>query len=165
MYLKTPVKIPDIKTGISEKKIKGTTYIYYEYGRKYYPDRKYTVPQCTSIGKVDADDPSMMFPNDNFLKYFPDIGLPEELPASSRSGCIKIGAWLVIRKVIQHYKLEEKLSGIIGENSGLFLDLVAYALITENNVAQYYPDYAYNHLLFTREMSSLNLAKVRWFVG
>jgi hypothetical protein len=44
MYLKTPVKIPDIKTGISEKKIKGTTYIYYEYGRKYYPDRKYTVP-------------------------------------------------------------------------------------------------------------------------
>jgi transposase len=164
MYLKTPVKIPDIKTGISEKKIKGTTYIYYEYGRKYYPDRKYTVPQCTSIGKVDADDPSMMFPNDNFLKYFPDIGLPEELPASSRSGCIKIGAWLVIRKVIQQYKLEEKLSGIIGENSGLFLDLVAYAIITENNVAQYYPDYAYNHPLFTREMKVYSDLKISSFL-
>ena len=51
MYLKSTVKIPELETGISEKKIKGTTYIYYEFGRKYYSDKKYTVPQCTSIGK------------------------------------------------------------------------------------------------------------------
>lgn len=53
MYLKTAVKIPESEKGISEKKIKGTTYIYYEHGRKYYPDKKYTVPQCTSIGKLE----------------------------------------------------------------------------------------------------------------
>ena len=106
MYLKTAVEIPKLKSGISEKKIKGTTYIYYEYGRKYYPDKQYTVPQCTSIGKKLEDNPSMMLPNDNYLKFFPEEELPEELPSSTRSGCIKTGAWLVIRKVIQYYRLD-----------------------------------------------------------
>ena len=165
MYLKSTVKIPEVESGISEKKIKGTTYIYYEYGRKYYPDKKYTVPQCTSIGKRSPDDPSMMYPNDNYLKYFPDETLPEELPVSTRSGCIKVGAWIVIRKVIRYYKLEEKLSEIIGEeNTGLFLDLAAYSIITENNAAQYYPDYAYNHPLFTKEMRVYSDSKISGFL-
>ena len=165
MYLKSTVKIPELETGISEKKIKGITYIYYEYGRKYYPDKKYTVPQCTSIGKRSPDDPSMMYPNDNYLKYFPDETLPEEVPVSTRSGCIKVGAWIVIRKVIRYYKLEEKLSEIIGEeNTGLFLDLAAYSIITENNAAQYYPDYAYNHPLFTKEMRIYSDSKISGFL-
>ena len=165
MYLKSTVKIPDLESGISEKKIKGTIYIYYEYGRKYYPDKKYTVPQCTSIGKKASDDPSMMFPNDNYLKYFPDEILPEDLPGSIRSSCIKVGAWIVIRKVIEYYKLEEKLSEIIGEeNTGLFLDLAAYSIITENNAAQYYPDYAYNHPLFTHDMRIYSDSKISGFL-
>ena len=165
MYLKSTVKIPELESGISEKKIKGTIYIYYEYGRKYYPNKKYTVPQCTSIGKKSPDDPSMMYPNDNYLKFFPDEILPEELPVSTRSGCIKVGAWIVIRKVIRYYKLEEKLSELIGEeNAGLFLDLAAYSIITENNAAQYYPDYAYNHPLFTKEMRVYSDSKISGFL-
>ncbi|MCR5404067.1 MAG: hypothetical protein K6E91_09680 [Butyrivibrio sp.] len=126
MYLNFTVKIPELKSGISKKKIKGTTYVYYEHGRKYYTEKKYTVPQCTSIGKVCVDDPVMMQPNTNDLKVFPDAEIPEILPASVRSGCLKIGAWLVIRKVIQHYKLDERIAEIIGDDSGLFLDLAAY---------------------------------------
>ena len=114
MYLGFAVKIPELETGISKKTIKGTTYIYYEHGRKYYPDRQYSVPQCTSIGKECEDDPQMMIPNGNYLKYFPEEELPVELPASSRSGCLKIGSWLVIRKVISHYKLDERIGEIIG---------------------------------------------------
>ena len=85
MYLNFEVELPDQKTGISKKKIKGTTYIYYEYGRKYLADRKYNVPQCTSIGKLSDNDPSMMIPNSNYLKFFPDAELPVELPESVRS--------------------------------------------------------------------------------
>ena len=152
MYLNFKVEIPKQKSGISKKKIKGTTYIYYEHGRNYYADRQYTVPQCTSIGKACEDDPGMMIPNGNYLKFFPDAELPEELPASTRSGCQKIGAYLVIRKVMAHYRLEEKIGEIIGKDAGLFLDLAAYTIVTENNAAQYYPDYAYNHPLFTADM-------------
>ena len=108
MYLDFEVEIPVLESGISKKKIKGTTYIYYEHGRKYYSDKQYTVPQCTSIGKMCEDDPSMMNPNGNYLKFFPDAELPDELPASTRSGCLKIGAWpmpcVTIGKILRLHK-------------------------------------------------------------
>ena len=164
MYLNFKVEIPKQKSGISKKKIKGTTYIYYEHGRNYYADRQYTVPQCTSIGKACEDDPGMMIPNGNYLKFFPDAELPEELPASTRSGCLKIGAYLVIRKVMAHYRLEERIGEIIGKDAGLFLDLAAYTIVTENNAAQYYPDYAYNHPLFTSDMRVYSDSKISGFL-
>lgn len=164
MYLGFKMKIPEEERGISRKKIKGTTYIYYEHGRKYYADRQYTVPQCTSIGKECEDDPGMMIPNGNFLKFFPDAELPETLPVSTRSGCLKIGTWLVIKKVIRHYRLDEQIKEVIGKDSGLFLDLAAYAVVTENNAAQYYPDYAYNHPLFTDGMKICSDSKISRFL-
>ena len=164
MYLNLTVEIPELKTGISRKKIKGTTYIYYEYGRKYYSDKKYTVSQCTSIGKMCEDNPSAMIPNTNYLKFFPDAELPEELPVSTRSGCLKIGSYLVIKKVIEYYKLNQKIGDIIKKDSGLFLDLAAYAIVMENNAAQYYPDYAYNHPLFTDRMKIFSDSKVSRFL-
>ena len=164
MYLNLTVEIPELKTGISRKKIKGTTYIYYEYGRKYYSDKKYTVSQCTSIGKMCEDNPSAMIPNTNYLKFFPDAELPEELPVSTRSGCLKIGSYLVIKKVIEYYKLNQKIGDIIKKDSGLFLDLAAYAIVMENNAAQYYPDYAYDHPLFTDRMKIFSDSKVSRFL-
>ena len=44
MYLYFKVEVPASEGGISRKTIKGTTYIYYEHGRKYYSDKGYTVP-------------------------------------------------------------------------------------------------------------------------
>lgn len=164
MYLNFEVELPDQKTGISKKKIKGTTYIYYEYGRKYLADRKYNVPQCTSIGKLSDNDPSMMIPNLNYLKFFPDAELPMELPESVRSGCLRIGSYLAIKKVIRHYGLDEKLEGIIGKDHGLFLDLAAYAIVTENNAGQYYPEYAFRHPLFTNGMKAYSDAEVSLFL-
>lgn len=163
MYLDFNVKIPVRKSGITQKKIGGKIYIYYETGRKYDSEKKYTKPQGTSIGKLCLDDTTMMTPNENYLKYFPDEELPKELPAYPRSGCLKIGAWLVIRKVIRHYKLDEKINRIIGEDGGLFLDLAAYSIIEENNAGQYYPDYAYDHPLFTDEMKVYSDSKVSRF--
>lgn len=164
MYLNIKVEVPASEGGISRKTIRGTTYIYYEHGRKYYKDRGYTVPQCTSIGKLCEDEPGMMIPNGNYLKFFPDAELPEELPVCVRSGCLKIGAYLVIKKVMEHYKLEEEIKRIIGKGAGLFLDLAAYVIVAENNAAQYYPDYAYNHPLFTEEMKVYSDSKISSFL-
>ena len=163
MYLNFMVSIPD-GTGISRKTIKGTTYVYYEYGRKYVPERKYTVPQCTSIGKVCDGEEGMMIPNGNYIKYFPDADMPEYLPESTRSGCLKIGSYLAIRKVVEHYALEAELQSIIGKDAGLFLDLAAYAIVAENNAGQYYPDYAYCHPLFTSDMKVYSDSKVSRFL-
>ncbi len=165
MYMKSTVKIPDFVKGISRKKIKGTTYVYFAYGREYDADKKYTVPKNTSIGKIDDDNPDMMYPNSNYLKYFPEAVLPDELSFAYRSDCLRIGSFIVIRKVMTEYHLDEIIGRLIGKDSGLFLDLAAYAIICENNAGQYYPDYAFNHPLFTDAMKVYSDSKVSDFIN
>lgn len=164
MYLNITVETPPIGNGISYKPIKGTKYVYYEHGRRYDSKNGYTVPQTTSIGKICKDDASVMYPNANYLKFFPEAELPEELPVSVRSGCLKIGDYLVIKRVIEYYKLDEEISSIIGKDAGLFLDLAAYVIVAENNAGQYYPDYAFNHPLFTDGMKIFSDSKVSSFL-
>ncbi len=165
MYLDYLVKIPDSSTGITRKKIKGVTYIYYSYGHSYDTDKKYTVPKNTSIGKAADDDSDMMYPNTNFIRYFPDVELPDSKDDLSRSGCLRIGAFIVIQRVMAEYHLDEITSRLIGKDSGLFLDLAAYSIITENNAGQYYPDYAFNHPLFTDGMKVYSDSKVSDFIN
>ena len=163
MYLNCRVKMPDT-TGITIKTIKGTPYVYYEYGRTYLKDRKYNIPNRKCIGKRDPEQPDFIYPNENFLKFFPRELLPSEKEGQFRSGCIHIGAFLVIRKVISDYHMDEMIARIIGRDAGLFLDLAAYSIITEDNAGQYYPDYAYNHALFTDNMKIYSDSKVSDFL-
>ena len=165
MYLDHKVRIPE-KNGVTRKSIKGTTYVYYAYDRKYDPEKKHTVPINTTIGKCEADDPDMMYPNTNFLKYFPEVEMPDEKDAAVyRSSCLRIGAYLVLRRIAAEYKLEDMLPRIIGKDSGLFLDLAIYTIITENNAGQYYPEYAFNHPLFTNGMGIYSDSKVSDFLN
>lgn len=53
MYLDYEVKIPDSRHGITRKTIRGITYIYYVYDRKYSSDKHYnTVNDCFADGGV-----------------------------------------------------------------------------------------------------------------
>lgn len=165
MYLDFKVKIPSDSAGITRKKIKGTTYIYYSYEHNYSSEKGYTVPKSTSIGKCTDDEPDLMYPNTNFLKFFPSEELPETKGGAHRSGCLRIGTYLVLRRIIAEYHLDEMIGNIIGKNSGLFLDLAVYSIIAENNAGQYYPDYAFNHPLFTDRMKLYSDSKVSAFIN
>ena len=165
MYLDFKVKIPSDPAGITRKKIKGTTYIYYSYEHNYSSEKGYTVPKSTSIGKCTDDEPDLMYPNTNFLKFFPSEELPETKGGAHRSGCLRIGTYLVLRRIIAEYHLDEMIGNIIGKNSGLFLDLAVYSIIAENNAGQYYPDYAFNHPLFTDRMKIYSDSKVSAFIN
>jgi hypothetical protein len=164
MYYDFKVKIP-VDSKITPHTIRGTTYMNYEYDRIYKPEKKYNVPKRTTIGKRCDVEPDMMFPNPNFMKYFPDAQLPKEVMRTNRSSCLRIGACFVIQKIIKDYKLDDMIERIIGRDSGLFLDLVTYSLVTENNAAQYYPDFAYNHPLLTEKMKMYSDAKVSDFLN
>lgn len=165
MYLDFKVKIPSDSAGITRKKIKGTTYIYYSYEHNYSSEKGYTVPKSTSIGKCTDDEPDLMYPNTNFLKFFPSEELPETKGGAHRSGCLRIGTYLVLCRIIAEYHLDEMIGNIIGKNSGLFLDLAVYSIIAENNAGQYYPDYAFNHPLFTDRMKIYSDSKVSAFIN
>ena len=165
MYLDFKVKIPSDSAGITRKKIKGTTYIYYSYEHNYSSEKGYTVPKSASIGKCTDNEPDLMYPNTNFLKFFPSEELPETKGGAHRSGCLRIGTYLVLRRIIAEYHLDEMIGNIIGKNSGLFLDLAVYSIIAENNAGQYYPDYAFNHPLFTDRMKIYSDSKVSAFIN
>ena len=160
MYLNTTVKIPVMKGKIITKKKGGATYILYQYGSEYNQDKKYAVPQRTIVGKVSSEDPTLMFPNEKFRVYFPDAEIPEELPFAYRSCCLKIGSCIIIRKVIDEYKLRPMLTKRFGNDTGLILDLVAYLVIEEENAGQYYPDFAFTHPLFSEKMKIYSDSKV-----
>ena len=164
MYLGCRVKIPKDGGNISIKTINGTPYVYIERGRTYSTEKKYSIPKRTCIGKRDPEQPEFMYPNEKFLKFFPRELLPSEKDGKIRSGCLHVGAFFVIRKIISDYKLDEMIARIIGQDAGLFLDLAAYSIITEDNAGQYYPDYAYNHALFTDGMRVYSDSKVSDFL-
>lgn len=165
MYADIRVKIPDEKGKITRKKIKGTTYIYYQIDRVYDPEKKYSIPKSTPIGKSCKDDPAMMIPNEKYLIYFPEAELLEGKRNGRRSACLRVGAYMVLRRIIAQYHLDKILADLIGKESGLFLDLAVYTIIAENNAGQYYPDYAYNHPLFTNKMKVYSDSKVSDFIG
>ena len=160
MYLNTTVKIPEIKGKIIFKKKNGTTYVQYQYGSEYKSDRKYAVPLRTIVGKKSGDDPSRMIPNEKFQTYFPDVEIPDELPFAYRSCCLKIGACVVVRKVLDEYRLQQMLKKLFDDDTGLILDLIAYLIIEEENAGQYYPDFAFNHPLFSEKMTIYSDSKV-----
>ena len=161
MYLNTTVKIPTIKGKIVTKKKGGATYILYQYDSEYKPDKRYAVPIRAIVGKMSSDDPTLMFPNEKFRLYFPDIELPEELPFAYRSCCLRIGSYVIIQKVMQEYNLPAMLEKRLGKkDAGLFLDLVSYMIVDEGNAGQYYPDFAFCHPLFSENMTIYSDVKV-----
>ena len=166
MYLDFLVKIPSVKGKITIRNKKNIKYIEYEYDRIYSPERRYTFPKRVTIGKQSKEDSSLMQPNQNFLKYFPDAELPEEKNRTARSSCLRAGRYFLIRKIMNDCKIPEILGRYFEEKDlGLFLDLAAYSIISENNAAQYYPDYAYNHPLFTQGMKQYSDSKVSDFLN
>ena len=72
MYLKSLVTVPDVHGKIVQRAKGNTVYVYYEIGRDYDPSRQFTIPKRVTIGKLSSDASDKMFPNQNFLKYFPD---------------------------------------------------------------------------------------------
>ncbi len=80
---------------------------------------------------------------------------------SDRSSCLRIGGHIVIDRIFEEYGIPQLLNKQFNaKEAGLFRDLVAYSIITESNVGQYYPDYAYNHSLFDEDMHTYSDSKV-----
>ena len=165
MFLKYKVTIPEAPGKLVRKNRGGQTFIEYEYERVYDPKKQFTYPKRASIGRVDPDDPTKMTPNENFLKYFPDVNIPEEMDRSSRSPYLNIGPYVVLQKLIRESEIRELLAAYMDDNdAGFLLDLAVYSIISENNAGQYYPDYAYSHPLFTPGMRMYTDSKVSDFL-
>ena len=96
------IPIPKVKGKIIEKEKNGTEYINYEYDRVYVPEKRYSIPKRTTIGKKCEDSSGMMYPNPNHLKYFPDADMPEEyMERTDRSNSVPL--FYVLTLILRSY--------------------------------------------------------------
>lgn len=155
MYYKDrKVKVPNTKTYIS-KKTSGK-YANYEYDRVYNKEKQYNIPKRTTIGLLCEEDETYMYPNENYYKFF-DVEDVEEVIEDTpyeptRSSCLKVGTFIVLKKLLEESKIDHILMSIFKEYGGLFADFMFYSIITEGNVAQYYESYSFDHPLMTLNM-------------
>lgn len=154
MYYDFLVDIPYDKGKVYKvfRKARNATYIELELASSYLREKQYAVTKRAQIGKLSSDNENKMNPNENYFRLFPDAVVPEFREGAYRSCCLKIGAYMVIKKVVDCYGLDDLLKGVIDDRTGLFLDLDAFLIITEDNAAQYYPDFAFSHPLFSSGM-------------
>ena len=160
MYYDFSMPVPKEKGKILFKKKGNSSYYLYEYEREYKKDKQYVIPKRSIIGKLLSDNSERMFPNENYQKYFPNAVLPEERSEAYRSCCLRIGSYVAIQKILQEYELPAMLKKRLGKDSGLFLDLVSYMIVDEENAGQYYPDYAFCHPLFSEGMRIYSDVKI-----
>jgi len=153
------VDIPQVPGKITRKKLSAGTYIYYEYSREYDKEKKFNVPKRACIGKQDPLDDARMFPNEKYHDFFPsEIEVEHDC---SRSSCLRAGTFILLRQFAEKLGLVQWLQSRFGDkDGGLILDLASYLLIAAKNAAQHYPDYAYNHPLFTPDMRIYGDTKV-----
>lgn len=161
MYYKSVVDIPEVPGKITIRK---GIYVMYETGRTYNPEKKHNVPIRVTIGKICENDAGKMYPNEKFNTYFPEVLISESDNRSERSSCLRIGTFLVVRKLMKDSGVKDIIEELFPADSGLLLDMVAYSIIMENNAAQYYPDYAYNHPLFTPDYKIYSDTKISSFL-
>lgn len=162
MFYEFTVEIASVegKKVIQKKKGSKNQYVLLETSRTYDPKKKVTLPRRVCIGRVCEKDPSLMYPNEKFLKLFPSFVVPEERQEAGRSCCLKVGTYMVIKAVLKEQGLDKILEQRLQGKAGLFMDLMAYLIVDEDNAGQYYPDYAYNHPLFTPNMKIFSDATV-----
>jgi transposase len=165
MFYDFKVPVPDIPGKITTRKKGASIHVAYQYDRIYHPEKHYNVPQRAVIGKIFSQDESMMFPNEKYLEFFPDTVIPEVRPFAYRSCCLRIGSYLIISKVMEEYQLPQMLRKWLGKDCGLFLDLVAFSIITEDNAGMYYPDFAFCHPLFSEKMKIYSDSSVSRLLG
>ena len=110
MYYDFTVPVPQVPGKILQKTKGTTTYIMFQHGQIYKPEKQYVIPQRAIIGKLLPGDHSLMYPNEKYQEFFPNAVMPEERPEAYRSCALRIGSYIIIQKVLNEYKIPQMLN-------------------------------------------------------
>ena len=153
MYYRSIYAVPDVPGKLLFKTSGQSCYVYLELERRFLREKGYNTPKRIIIGKlVQNDDRTLMYPNDNYFKQFPNEQ-PAVLPkAEKRSRTQKVGSFMVFEKIVKDYELDKKLKEIFGDLYGPILDLALYYIVCEDGTYEHFDKYAREHPLFTEKM-------------
>ena len=154
MYYDLEVKIPVIKGKITRRTRGSNVFVEYKEQEVYDNDKGYSEVKRVTIGKVVDNENSLMVPNEVYFDLLHPEDKPEIVVNEERNVALGFGMYAVLDTIYKEFKLPELLTKCIKQEHKpeLILDLIAYLIITENNAAFYYSDYAEGHVLFTKDM-------------
>lgn len=127
-------------------------YVYMTKKKVYIKDKGYNINKRECIGRLCTDDETMMVPNGNFYIYFPDL-INMDVP-QDRADYIKTGMYVLVKKIMEDLQLNDIMDPIYDYDSSSLKDICQYVLISEDNVMQYFPDFGYDHALFSDQIFS-----------
>lgn len=138
MYYRSIYAVPDVPGKLLFKTSGQSCYVYLELERRFLREKGYNTPKRIIIGKlVQNDDRTLMYPNDNYFKQFPNEQ-PAVLPkAEKRSRTQKVGSFMVFEKIVKDYELDKKLKEIFGDLYGPILDLALYYIVCEDGTYEH----------------------------
>ncbi len=159
----------DIPTSKVYKNTKnGKTYLLYEVGYVYVPEKKYNKKLRVAIGQVCEDDPTKFHPNRNYYEQYPGAvkggEAVVETQVTVRRPVVKVGMYVVMKQLLAKLQLEEFIDSLNGDDRGLLLDLVAYMITERTNDLEHYEDYCKSHVLFTKGKKCYSDSMVRDFL-
>ena len=93
--------------------------------------RKINIPKHTTIGKKCEDDPEMMYPNPNFLTYFPDAELPAVLEKAKAKYEAEKETLAELIKVRNEIRKEELREAVI-KSEHTYAEIMAFIKSTES---------------------------------
>lgn len=183
--MKHAVPIPQRPTGIGLKRMRGYEYVYWNTGNVYNREKMKTISHTVSIGKTVPGSDNMMYPNDNFKKYFPEEAkvaedalmeaeeaLEEAAEEANKgygtfvyeaSSCF-VGTHILFEKIVSELHLDKILEKVFGNDSKFILDLATFQIIEESNEGWEYPAYAGRHAIFTDGMRAYGDSYVSKFL-
>ncbi|WP_416327789.1 IS1634 family transposase [[Eubacterium] hominis] len=142
-----PVKCPDRTVLVHSK---SGTYVYLTQKVEYKPELQCSRPKRVAIGKLNEDGD--LIPNSQYFKLFEKEEML--LDPSDRGDFISFGPRMVFHLISEQIGLYEVLSSVFKKECDMILDIASFMIMSENNVMQYFEDYAYNHALFNEKVFS-----------
>ena len=124
----------------------GARYVYLTQSVQYHSELKASRPKRICIGKLN--DEGLLIPNQNYVDLF---GEGEDMiDSSDRCDSLSVGPQFVMGKIAERNGLYELLESVFSrEKADRIMDLATYMVVSEKNVLQHFPDYGYDHTLFS----------------
>lgn len=124
---------------------KGNRYIYYVTGKIYNKKTKFADDKKRiCIGRMIGDSNNFM-PNDNYFTIFGNNTSFELVERNEHSDTVKIGAFILVRKILQDLELYQLINDVHGDDSGIIIDMIAYAIVNGTLEFQHFKNFMYNH--------------------
>lgn len=135
------VEVPKTKTSIKTAK-NGTNYVYYSV-ETYRNKNNTPTHRERAIGKLNPDDPTTMYPNDNYLELF---GAPEKIEPIQTPKSHLAAETVFLKEIAEMSGLEEVLKKVFPDYYREILNLAIY-IVKNGGVMMNLEDYYLKHVL------------------